>query len=186
MFAAFETGVGTVDVAIDDNVAGSNIGTGVSAGWLAVRRLWSFPIDSASDIQDGIKLGNHWAYTTIANDLSTSSTSALLTSMRVPTGFSVLWHGGVGINTASVGGNSRSAVQLSSGLISAAHPANRPNVPGHHVMGSVTSFAADGGGSVSNIQTDTSGRIRSKMTNVAGVNAVYSLYTDGYTDERKA
>lgn len=186
LHAVRETATGNVAIAADDNIAGSNIGSGASVGWVQVRRLWSLKMNGSTDIRDGIKLGNHWTYAAIANDLSTGSVSALLTATLVPTGFSVLWHGGLGVNTTSSLGNSRAEVQLSSGLLSAAHPANRPNVPGHHCIGSVTSFSCDGGTSVSNIQTDTSGRIRSKMTITSGSAQLYSFYTEGYTDERIA
>lgn len=84
-FAVFETGVGTVDIAIDDNVSGSNIGSDVSTGWEAVRRLWSFRLGSSSDILVFSKFGNYCFWET-----PQVFTPAALVTIVVPTGINII------------------------------------------------------------------------------------------------
>jgi len=89
VFAALETGVGTVDLAVDDNAAGSNIGSDVSTGWEVVRRLWSFKLNSSSDMRAGIKNGSWWFYDNPPSEGSIP-TSSTLTALDMPADLNLL------------------------------------------------------------------------------------------------
>ena len=182
MFAVEETGVGTVDIAIDISFSGSNIGSFQSTGWTAIRRLWSFVLDNSSDIEGFLKFGNYCSWTSIQNDLVSGVAGQSNPTTRVPTGISVLGRYGVGA-VATFVANQRIEVLLSSGLLSSAIPSANPNAAGGHVIGSSTFFAAHGFGTAEVI-TDTSGRIFSHMTFTTG-SGTYNIWTEGYTDERK-
>lgn len=189
MFAVLETGVGTIDVAIDDNVSGSNIGSDVSTGWEVVRRLWSFVLNSSSDIEDFNKTGNYCEWVNAISDFTTTSQTLQNPQVRVPTGLSVVAQINVQSSLLFPAINGLvGVVAVSSGLLASG---NLASAGGQAAMFATTTIQQSGANSAnlprSNsiiaVSTDTGGLIWTDSIHT-GTTLTYGINTLGYWDER--
>ena len=171
MFAVFETGVGTVDVAVDDNISGSNIGSGVSAGWEMTRRLWSFVLDSSSGILAFTKIGNYCFW-----DVPQVFTPADPVSIAVPDGIRTI--AGVTLTSTWSGAGARiSSLYLTGGTTP---PLNTSTAWGYLITTGGAPSPIVGHG-IQYIGTNTSRQISVATTGTGSI----AGSCQAYIDERK-
>ena len=175
VFAAFETGVGTVDLAVDDNVAGSNIGSDVSTGWEVARRLWSFKLNSSSDMRAGIKNGNWWFYDNPPSEGSIP-TSSTLTALDMPADLNLLALIGLHNNVS----NLSVAIIANSGDLTG-QTASEASGPADGCARNQFTATNTSTAGQSLAVTDTSGRV---FLDREGTGGTSSFRVIGYQDER--
>lgn len=180
LHAVKETATGNIRVAADDNVSGSNIGSGATAGWIQVRRLWSFLLDSVSDIHDFNKIGDVCEWVTFTVDLSTSSAAVQNFATRVPSGLSVM--GKYMVALASASNDSDASVVLSNGLRASGLVASLANA--HMAVDNSGATSQGRGAGYAKVGTDTAQSIYSDQAVTGSV--TYTVTTQGYFDKRIA
>jgi hypothetical protein len=151
------------------------------ATYTLFRRIGSFRTDGSAHILGFIQDGDYFRLKTSILDVNDTNpgTAAQLKALSVPTGVIVTWFGNLAVQTSTT----VSSIYLSD--LAATDEAPRAASAGTHAAPDMTMSILTGGlnSQFAQVRTDTSGRIRYRLSNSAG-DIIVGLVTLGWFDRR--